>query len=147
MLTAQRAAGAVLVLAGALALWEARRFPVGTLARPGPGYLPIVLALVLVAFGVVMLARGGAGVRLAALGWGESRHALAILGACAFVGLALERLGWRLTVGLALLFLFRVLERRSTLFAVALTLGIALGSFWLFNTLLRVPLPRGPFGL
>lgn len=146
MLTAQRAAGAVLVLAGLLALWESRPFPVGTLARPGPGYLPNVLALILVAFGVVMLVRGGRGVRLAALGWSESRHALAILAACVFVGLALERIGWRLTVGLALLFLLRVVERRSTLFAVALTVVIALGSFWVFDTLLRVPLPRGPFG-
>ncbi|HEU4366862.1 MAG TPA: tripartite tricarboxylate transporter TctB family protein [Methylomirabilota bacterium] len=147
MLTAQRAAGGVLVFAGVIALWEARRFPVGTLARPGPGYLPIVLALILVALGVAMLARGGASVRLAAMGWGESRHALAILAACVFVSLALERIGWRLTVALALLFLFRVVERRSTVFAVALTLVIALGSFWLFSTLLRVPLPRGPLGL
>ena len=147
MLTTQRAAGGVLVLVGGLALWEARAFPVGALARPGPGFLPTVLSLALVAFGVVMLARGGSGQRLAAMPWGESGHALAILGVCAFVGLALERLGWRLTVALALLVLLRVLERRSTLFAVTLTLVIALGSFWLFNTLLKVPLPRGPFGI
>jgi putative tricarboxylic transport membrane protein len=119
----------------------------GGLARPGPGLLPAVLAVVLVAFGVVMIARGGGGEPLGALRWSESAHALAILGVCAFVGLALERLGWRLTVGLALLVLLRGLERRSLGFALALTLAIALGSFWLFDTLLKVPLPRGPFGL
>jgi Tripartite tricarboxylate transporter TctB family len=147
MLTTQRAAGGVLVLVGVLALWEARLFPVGALARPGPGFLPTALSLVLVALGALMVARGGAGEPLAAMRWGESGHALAILGVCALVGLALERLGWRLTVALALLVLFRVLERRGILFSVALTLLIALGSFWLFNTLLKVPLPRGPFGI
>jgi hypothetical protein len=147
MLTTQRAAGGVLVLVGVLALWETRGFPVGGLARPGPGFLPIALAVVLIAFGVVMLARGGASAPVAAMRWGESGHALAILGVCVFFAVALERLGWRLTVALALLFLLGVLERRSPLFAVSLTLAVALGSFWLFNTLLKVPLPRGPFGI
>ena len=40
-----------------------------------------------------------------------------------------------------------VLERRGLVFGCVLTLIIALGSFYLFNDLLRVPLPRGPFGL
>ncbi|HEU5321296.1 MAG TPA: tripartite tricarboxylate transporter TctB family protein [Methylomirabilota bacterium] len=147
MLTAQRAAGGVLVLVGAVALWEGLRFPVGTLWRPGPAYLPAVLSLLLVAIGGVLVVRGRHGVPLAAVDWQEARHAVAILGVCVFVSLALERLGWRLTVAVALFFLLRVLERRGLLFAGALTLGIALGSFFLFHTLLKVPLPRGPFGL
>jgi hypothetical protein len=93
-----------------------------------------------------MLVRGG-GESLAAQPWRESAHALGILAVCAFVALALERLGWRLTVALALLVLLRVLERRSLLFALGLTLAIALGSFWLFDTLLKVPLPRGLLGV
>jgi hypothetical protein len=31
--------------------------------------------------------------------------------------------------------------------AVVLTVAIAWGSFFLFDSVLRVPLPRGPFGL
>jgi hypothetical protein len=33
------------------------------------------------------------------------------------------------------------------IFTLVLTAVIALGSFYLFNTVLNVPLPRGPFGL
>lgn len=147
LLTARRAAGGVLVLLGAVALWEGLRFPLGTLTRPGPAFLPALLSLTLIVIGGVLLALGGQGVRLTAMDWHEARHALAILGACAFVGLALERLGWRLTVAMALVFLFRVLERLGMVATCALVLGIALGSFFLFNDLLKVPLPRGPFGL
>ena len=38
-------------------------------------------------------------------------------------------------------------ERKGVILTAVLTLAIAWGSFFLFDTLLRVPLPRGPFGL
>src|SRR6266542_2931300 len=118
MLTIDRVAGGALVLVGLIALWESRRFPLGTLHRPGPAYMPVVLALLLILFGVGAFAA-----------WG------------------LDRLGYRLTVAVVLFFLLFVLERRGVVAAIVLTVTIAWGSFYLFDTLLRVPLPRGPFGL
>ncbi|MBI2526826.1 MAG: hypothetical protein HYY95_03785 [Candidatus Rokubacteria bacterium] len=44
-------------------------------------------------------------------------------------------------------FLLRVVERRHLPAAAAFAVGLAWGSFHLFSTLLRVPLPRGPWGL
>jgi hypothetical protein len=38
------------------------------------------------------------------------------------------------------------MERLRLWLALALTLGLSLGTFWLFDTLLRVPLPRGAWG-
>ncbi|MGH7390949.1 MAG: tripartite tricarboxylate transporter TctB family protein [Candidatus Rokuibacteriota bacterium] len=147
MLTSKRLAGGILVLIGAVALWEGLRFPFGTAWRPGPAYMPTVLSLVLIAIGAVLVLVRDGGARLGHMDWREARHAAAVLGVCAFVTVMLERLGWRLTVAAALLFLLGVLERRGAVFAVVLTVVIALGSFYLFNDLLRVPLPRGPFGL
>jgi hypothetical protein len=147
VLSAERAAGGFLVLIGAVGLWEGLRFPVGSLARPGPAFLPATLSLLLILVGVVLIAAGGKGRRIGDLGWHEGRHAGALLGVCVFIALALERLGWRLTVAVALLFVLLGLERRGLLFGGVLTLIIALGSFYLFNDVLRVPLPRGPFGL
>jgi hypothetical protein len=46
-----------------------------------------------------------------------------------------------------LLFLLLVLERKGVVVTLILTAAISWGSFFLFDTLLRVPLPRGPFGL
>jgi len=71
---------------------------------------------------------------------------VAILGACAFAALGLERLGYRLTVAAMLGFLVGVVERRSLVTTVVLMVAFALGTFFLFDTLLRVPLPRGPGG-
>jgi hypothetical protein len=84
---------------------------------------------------------------LAGAGWREWRHTLAILVTCAFVALALERLGYRLTMTLACVFLLGVVERRPPVATVLASVGLAAGTYFLFDTLLRVQLPRGPFGL
>jgi putative tricarboxylic transport membrane protein len=145
-MTADRAAGGALVLFGVVVLWESRALPLGTLHNPGPAYLPVVLALLLIALGALVAAWGGASPRLGALGWSEARHAVAILVVGALAALAFERLGYRATMILLLLLLLGGVERRGTALSVALALGLALGTFYLFETLLRVPLPRGPWG-
>jgi hypothetical protein len=147
MLTTDRLAGGALVLVALSVLWESRRLPLGTLHTPGPAYMPVVLALLLLLFGALIAATGGHAGRLTRHGWPEWRHAAAIVGACAFAAWGLERLGYRLTIAVTLGFLLGVVERKGLLCTVVLMLALALGSFFLFNTLLRVPLPRGPFGL
>jgi hypothetical protein len=97
-------------------------------------------------FGIIVVAFGGNSGPLSSLGWGEGRHAIAILGACVFAAMALERFGYRLTILLILVVLFGVVERKRPLLVGALSLALSLGSFYLFYNLLRVQLPRGPFG-
>jgi hypothetical protein len=109
--------------------------------------MPAVLSLVLIGFGLVMLLAREGGPRLAALDWGDARHAAAILAVCVFIALTLEHLGWRTAVAVALLALVGGLERRGVVFTLVLTAVVAFGSFYLFNTVLNVPLPRGRFGL
>jgi putative tricarboxylic transport membrane protein len=147
MLTTDRVAGSALVIVGVFALSQSLQLPLGSLRQPGPAYMPAVLALLLVVFGVAVAALGGGSGRFADVSWHEWRHALAIFGACAFAAWGLERLGYRLTTGLVLAFLLGLLERKHPLLTAVLVVAVAGGSFWLFNTLLRVPLPRGPFGV
>jgi hypothetical protein len=144
---ADRVAGTALALLGLFVLWECRQLPVGSLRTPGPAYMPMVLALLLVGFGALVAVFGGASARLREAGWHEVRHALAILLACAFAALAVERLGYRITMALMLLFLVGVVERRGALVAVVFSLALVLATFFLFDTVLRVPLARGPFGI
>jgi putative tricarboxylic transport membrane protein len=146
-MTTDRLAGAALVLLGLAGVWESRAFPLGSLHRPGPAFAPVALAALLILFGVAVAAMGGRARRVTEIGWHESRHAAAIFGSCAFAAWGLERLGYRLTVAVVLAFLLGAVERRGWVQSLALTLGMAWGSFYVFNTLLRVPLPRGPFGL
>jgi len=146
-MTVDRVAGMALVLIGFITFWESRVFPLGSLRRPGPAYMPVVVAALLLIFGVAVFAMGGRARRLAELAWPEWRHALAIFGACGFAAWGLERLGYRLTMAVVVAFLLLVVERKGWALGLALTVVMAWGSFFVFDTLLRVPLPRGPFGL
>jgi Tripartite tricarboxylate transporter TctB family len=145
----ERVSGVALALLAVVVLeecWRAR-LPLGTLATPGPAYVPVVLALALFAAGVLVAALGRDTATLTAAGWREWRHVLAIVLTCAFVALALERLGYRITMTLASAFLVGVVERKGVLAALLLSVGLAAGTYFLFDTLLRVQLPRGPLGL
>lgn len=146
-MTVDRVAGLALVLIGLGTMWESRVFPLGSLHRPGPAYMPVVLAALLILFGAAVFAMDARVRRLAEVGWPEWRHALAIFGACAFAAWGLERLGYRLTMAAVMAFLLLVVERKGWTLGLTLTVAMAWGSFFVFDTLLRVPLPRGPFGL
>jgi hypothetical protein len=148
-MTAERVSGVALaLLAGAVLeeCWRVR-LPLGTLATPGPAYMPSVLALALLTAGVLLAVLGRDTATLRDAGWHEWRHALAILATCVFVALALERLGYRLTMALACAFLLAVVERKGPVPALLFSAGMAAGTYYLFDTLLRVQLPRGPLGL
>jgi putative tricarboxylic transport membrane protein len=147
MVTRDRVAGSALALLAVVTAWETRRLPLGTLSEPGPGYLPLLLALLLAGLGALVALRGGASPPLAALGWPEAGHAVAILAGCAFAAVALERLGYRLTVAILVGFLLGVMERKRPAVVAAVALGLSFASFFLFASLLKVPLPRGPWGL
>ena len=137
----------LLLLALALYVgWENRVYPVGTLAEPGPGYLPLVLAVFLGVTGALVAAWGHRSAPLAALKWNESLRATVILGACAAATLGLERIGYRLTVIVLLVFFLGVLERRRPLPVALVALGFSLASFYVVGDLLHVPLPRSPWG-
>ena len=145
-MTIDRVSGSAFILLGMFVMWERRVLPLGTHTQPGPGYLPLLLAILLVIFGGLLVAQGGGAAPLRAVVWSEAPHALAILACTAFATGFLERIGYRITMVLILGFLFGVMERLRPWQAAVLTLGFSLGTFWLFDSLLRVPLPRGGWG-
>ncbi len=147
MLTTDRIAGTALCLLALFVMEESRKLPLGTLRNPGPAYMPVLLAALLVVLGALILAMGRHSTPIAAVGWSEARHAAVILGVSGFIALGLERLGYRLTMLIALSCLVWLVERRRFLVAALFAIGMTFGSFYLFDTLLRVPLPRGPAGM
>ena len=145
-MTIDRVSGAFLVLVGLFVVWERRVLPLGSASRPGPGYFPLLLALLLIVLGAILIARGKDAKAIRSISWTEAPHALAILGCCVFVSLFMETIGYRLTLLLVMGFLFGVIERIKPWLTLALTFGFSLGTFWLFDSMLRVPLPRGGWG-
>lgn len=145
-MTIDRISGAFLVLVGLFVVWERRVLPLGTTSHPGPGYVPLLLAILLIIFGAILLVRGKGSPSIRTLCWPEAPHAAAILGCCIFITAFMETIGYRLTMLVALGFLFGVIERIKPWLTIVLTAGFAFGSFWLFDSVLRVPLPRGGWG-
>ena len=147
MLTTDRIGGSALCLLALLVMWESRTLPLGTWRQPGPAYFPVLLAALLLILGALVWAMGAGAAPVADVGWRETPRALLILAVSAFICLGLERLGYRLTMLAALLFLVWLVERKSLLAAAVFAFALSFGSYYLFDTLLRVPLPRGPFGI
>jgi len=127
--------------------WENRAFPLGSLQEPGPGYMPLLLALFLGAMGLLIALWGKNSAPVASMNWTEFSRAVVILAACAVATLALERIGYRLTVIALLVFFLGVVERRRPLPVALVALGFSFASFWVIGDLLHVPLPRSPWGL
>ena len=145
-MTIDRVSGAFLVLVGLFVVWERRVLPLGSTSHPGPGYFPLLLAVLLIILGAILIARGKDAKKIHSVSWPELPHAVAILGCCLFVSLFMETIGYRLTLLVMLGFLFGVVERIKLWLTLVLTFGFSLGTFWLFDSLLRVPLPRGGWG-
>src|SRR5205814_1858515 len=85
-MTVDRVGGLALALLALFTLEESYRLrlPLGSLQSPGPAYVPVLLALLLLALGVLVAALGARTAPLAVIESREWRHAVAILLVCAF---------------------------------------------------------------
>ena len=119
---------------------------------PGPGFLPFVTGLILVALSVTLLVarllkrREGAGSIGELMPSGEAlRRILIVLGALCLYVVLLDPLGFLLTTFLFMIVILRLEPRRWT-FLLPVAVGATLFFFVLFKVLLRVPLPSGLLG-
>jgi hypothetical protein len=145
-MTTDRFSAITLGVFALLVIWDSRQLPLGTLRQPGPAFIPILLASLLLIFAVILVLTSSRAPSLSSVRWTEWRHALAILAASLFSVFAIERLGYRLTVLLVLGFLLKLVEQRGWVVSLSFAFSLSFGSFFLFYTVLRVPLPQGPFG-
>jgi hypothetical protein len=146
-MTIDRVSGIFLLILGIYVAWETRVLPLGTHHVPGPGYLPLLLALLLSVLGILLIVLRRKSPSLRTLKWAEGLHAAAIIACCLFATFAIEVIGYRVTMMIVLGFLFGAVERMKIWWALGLTLGLTFGSYWVFNDLLMVILPRGGFGI
>jgi putative tricarboxylic transport membrane protein len=118
------------------------QMPLGTGDDPGPGLLPLVLGLGVAGLGIATALSGG----WPSTGPLDRRRGLAVAGAVVAWALALPYLGFALTTLVALVLLARAIGptpwSRALVFAL-LAGGSAVG---LFRGLLKLSLPRGPWG-
>jgi putative tricarboxylic transport membrane protein len=121
---------------------------------PGPGFFPFVLALLGVVLSVALVLRTGraAGSDIASEGnllpsRRALRSVLIVAAALAGVALALEPLGYRLTLAAFCLVLLPALGARNVFVVGVFAAAASFGVYALFSDLLKVPLPVGLLGI
>lgn len=135
--------GLIYIATGLAALWIGADYKMGTAGRMGPGYFPKVLACILIALGVISLARSFVtkGDPIGGVAW---KPLVLVLLGCALFGLLLQPLG--LIVALSTLCLVSAAASRSFAFDYMATAGlIVLVAFCalVFVKGLGVPMPLG----
>jgi Tripartite tricarboxylate transporter TctB family len=138
-------AGGVFIVASLLVFALSGDLPFGTLASPGAGMMPKLVLGLLIAFGAILVARAGESPPLATINWGDFRHAATVVAVTAVAITLYTRVGFVLSVTLLLFVLLYFIERRSLWRTLAVSLGVTIASYLLFNTLLKSPLPPMPF--
>lgn len=135
---------AICVLSVQLTLWD----PSG----PGSGFIPFVAGALI----------GTTGLVLSVLEFARRvrdrhperffpnrlviRRILFVLGALCFMALTIAHLGFLVSAFLAICFLLRAIEPQKWTTILVVALASSLGSYYLFNGLLQVPLPKGILG-
>ncbi len=146
--------GAVaMLLFGVLTAALSLQLPLGTLHRPGSGFFPLLLGLLLMGLAAAHLTQAwrsppelpgaaAAPARLGSLG-----RVLIFLGAIVLATAFLERLGFPLMAFLLMVALLEILGVRRRRDSVLIAVCTAIAAYVLFVHWLQIPLPRGWIGL
>jgi hypothetical protein len=103
----------------------------------------LVLGL-LIGFGALLVLRASESPPLASIAWSDFGHAVTVVAAAAAAIALYTVIGFILTMSALLFVLFYFVERRSIWRAAIVSIGVTAGSYLLFSTLLKSPLPRMP---
>jgi hypothetical protein len=136
-------AGGAFVAAGLLVYAVSGDLPLGSMAMPGAGMMPKLVIGLMMAFGLILLARAGESPLLATITWEDVPHALRVVGVTAAAAAVYTWLGFVATMTLLLFSLTFVIERKPLLPAALFSVGVTVLAYVLFGTLLKSPLPRG----
>ena len=144
---ADRVSSLVLVVFALLAVNEARKIRLGSFSNPGPGFVPLCLAVALALVAAILLWRA---LREPAAPAppaepGERWKPVASLIALAAYAFALEPLGFVLATAVLLFFFFRVLDGQRWWIALASAVVVSALSYLIFARALHVRLPEGPW--
>lgn len=131
--------GVLFVALGGFAIVYGSRYSLGTAARMGAGYFPLLISCGLLLIGTILIVRAslGAGEALGAIGW---RPLVLVLAGVLAFGLLIDRLGL-LAAGILLVLAARGADRGfGVLEAALLAAGLTLGAAALFIYGLGLPL-------
>lgn len=145
--------GMIVIIGSLLVIWEARSYPALPGVPYGPGLFPTAVAAAMILGGLLLIFKGLTNRK--ATGWmtldswakkGRTYCTLGIIfGSLLFYIFFSEKLGFLITSwGILLLLLTWTRGKRHIISTMLITLGFPVVVYFMFATLLRIPLPRGP---
>jgi hypothetical protein len=137
-----RCSGIALALLGTCLIYVASPLPIGSLKAPDSGFFPVILATLLILFGLGLLALSfvneGFPLEFTSRSWG-----VAICAACLIAyALLIDRVGFLICTSAILILLMRIYGGMKWRFCLMVTLPLVLVAYVGFNEL-GVPLPHG----
>lgn len=119
------------------------RLRLGTPMEPQPGFFPFLGGVTLIILAGILLVQGWQGKSSGTQAFGKLRGPLLlIVGLVAYVA-ALEITGYIIATTLLSAIVLRILEAKSFLVLSIISLILGVGSYFIFDKLLGVPLPAG----
>ncbi len=143
-LRADHVAGAAFAAFGILIIATSGDLPIGSLSFPASGFMPKILAGLMIVFGGALILRAGENQPFTAIDWSDLKHAgpVAIITASATV--LYTELGFVLTFVLMMLAILVLTERRNVVRAALYSVATTGLTYVVFVYGLKAPLPTGP---
>jgi putative tricarboxylic transport membrane protein len=148
LIRAEKVTSLLLILFALFIGFESRKYPVGAIDNPGPGFLPLLLgvamAVMAVALAVTVWTNGDDRVRRPF--WPEreglSKVSLTFAVILLFTAL-LEVTGYMVNIFFLFLVLLGPIGRQKWTLSISIATGATLACYLLFDKWLMIPLPRG----
>ena len=143
---ADHVAGAFFVAVGFLVIVLSGDLPFGQLSMPGAGFLPVIVAVLIIVLGGSLFLRANESPAFSEIEWDDSRHALQVLAITGVAVVLYTVLGFIITMILMMMALLVIIERKNVLRAAAYSACVAIVTYITFVHLLQSPLPPGVLG-
>lgn len=150
-MTKDRAASLLFLLTGIYGFFFSIQLPMGRWNEPGPGVFPITLSILLLISGAswFILGKRGAGAKSQEekADWRDIVNTLStplkIVGITALLILTFKRLGYLAASSLYIFVLLFWVSRYRVIISILLAVSIGIGSWYFFEKVLTVQLPKG----
>jgi len=136
--------GSVFLLFSLFIIYESLRLGLGTLKKPGSGFLTFCAALLLSVFSIALISRGW---RLRESVKPFPRKVILALGILILYSLFMDILGFILSTFLMVGIFFRLAQKRPWWTVAGMSALVTFLAYLVFGVLLRVYFPRGFLGM
>jgi len=147
-MTSAKISSILFVLFGAFLIFESRKYSMGTIDNPGPGFLPFLLGIAIGLMSVALMIKVWKRVKTQdqTTSWpkrgGLIKVSLIFIVIVLFTAL-LEITGYIINIFVLFLILLRPVGKQKWIWTLSISIGATVGSYLLFDRWLMLPLPRG----